>query len=155
MEHNVKFRGYDTDSKEWRYGYYLHKTDTILCAASEEEQRKNSHHLILFGGFCDWNMPRPYYQSEVANGSVGRYTGKCDNSGREVYEGDIITNSHGVKMEIKYGTYTAYCPVDQQDMDSVGFYAYAPGFPDMPIGCLETYATVIGNVWENPDLLHS
>lgn len=27
--------------------------------------------------------------------------------------------------------------------------------PEMPIGCLEDYAIVIGNVWENPDLIPS
>lgn len=153
MEREIKFRGYDAESREWRYGYYFHKTDTILCVASDEERRKNSHHLILFGGFCDWNMPRPYYQSEVERDSIGMYTGKHDMSGAEVYEGDIIENPDGVRMEIKYGPYDAYCPADRCNMDSVGFYAVGEGLTEMPIGCLEDYAVVIGNVWENPDLL--
>ena len=40
MEREIKFRGYDAESREWRYGHYFHKTDTILCIASDEERRK-------------------------------------------------------------------------------------------------------------------
>jgi len=89
---------------------------------------------------------------------VMRYTGKEDMDGKEVYEGDIIKNDYpdhnAVLMEIKYGTYQAYCPVDKVFMDSVGFYAVAEGYPDMPIGTMEGYAIVIGNIYENPELLH-
>lgn len=90
--------------------------------------------------------------------NVMRFTGKCDISGKKVYEGDIIESHLGGQiiagnMEIKYGTYQAYCPADKCYMDSVGFYAVARGYPDMPIGPLEDYAKVIGNIFENPELL--
>lgn len=81
-----------------------------------------------------------------------RYTGKCDMSGEDVYEGDVIENQDGVRMEIKYGLHDEYCRVDRCDMDSVGFYAVGEGLPEMPIGCLEDYAMVVGNVWEKPSL---
>lgn len=81
-----------------------------------------------------------------------RYTGKHDAKGNEVYEGDVIENPYGVKMEIRYGVYQGYCPADRCFMDSVGFYAVGEGLPEMPIGCLEDYAVVVGNVWENPEL---
>lgn len=80
-------------------------------------------------------------------------TGKNDITGADVFEGDIIENPDGLLMEIKYGLYDAYCPADECDMDSVGFYAVRDGLPQMPIGCLEDYAMVIGNIYENPDLL--
>lgn len=82
-----------------------------------------------------------------------RYTGKHDMAGKEVYEGDVIENLYGIRMEIRYGLYDAYCPANRYYMDSVGFYAVGEGLPEMPIGCLEDCAMVIGNVWENPDLL--
>lgn len=81
-----------------------------------------------------------------------RYTGKYDMDGKEVYEGDVIENPDGIQMEIRYGEYQAYCPADRCFVDGVGFYAVGAGLPEMPIGCLEDYATVIGNVWENPEL---
>ena len=81
-----------------------------------------------------------------------RYTGKLDMAGTEVFEGDVIENPDGVQMEIRYGIYQAYCPVDRCFMDSIGFYATGSGLPEMPVGCLEDYAVVIGNIWENPEL---
>jgi len=89
-----------------------------------------------------------------------RYSGKRDISGQEVYEGDIIESHLGGQvlagnLVIKYGVYQAYCPADKCNMDSVGFYATSQGYPDMPIGPLEDYAKVIGNIYEMPELISS
>ena len=37
-------------------------------------------------------------------------------------------------------------------MDNVGFYVSVKGLPDMPLGPVEDYAKVIGNILENPEL---
>lgn len=81
-----------------------------------------------------------------------RYSGKHDMSGKEVYEGDVIENPDGVRMEIRYGIYQGFCPVDKCTMDSVGFYAVAEGNPEMPVGNLEDYAEVVGNIWQDPEM---
>lgn len=85
-------------------------------------------------------------------------THKADISGVTVYEGDFLESHLGTKvldilMLVKYGTYEAYCPTDKVYMDNVGFYVEAVGFPQMPIGPVEDYAKVIGNVYENADWL--
>lgn len=85
-------------------------------------------------------------------------TKKTDISGREVFEGDFIESHQGTEildilMIIKYGTYDAYCPADDCYMDNVGFYVEAIGYPQMPLGPLESYAKVIGNIFENADFL--
>lgn len=85
--------------------------------------------------------------------AVMHSTGKMDSGGVEVFEGDIIENPNGMQMKISYGTYQGYCPEDKCMMNSVGFYAEAPGYPPMPIGPLEDYANVVGNIYENPDLM--
>lgn len=87
-----------------------------------------------------------------------RSTGKQDISGKVVYEGDFIESRQGtqvldVLMLVKYGTYEAHCPVDDAYMDNVGFYVEAVGYPQMPLGPLEDYAKVIGNVYENAEWL--
>lgn len=84
---------------------------------------------------------------------VMRSTEKVDAGGIEVFEGDIIENPNGVRMKICFGTYWGYCPADKCMMDSVGFYAEAPGLPHMPIGPLEDYAQVVGNIYENQELM--
>ncbi|WP_206457905.1 YopX family protein [Anaerovorax sp. IOR16] len=95
----------------------------------------------------------------VAPETVGRYTCKCDISGQEVFEGDIIESHIGGQvlannLVIRYGVYQAYCPIDKCFMDSVGFYASGRNLPDMPIGRLEEYAKVIGNIIDNPELVN-
>ena len=84
-------------------------------------------------------------------------TGRLDITGLEVSEGDVIESHLGgrilaLNMVVKQGSYRAYCPVDKQYMDNVGFYVSAKGLPDMPLGPVEDYAKVIGNILENPEL---
>lgn len=93
-----------------------------------------------------------YYEAVKQMTQVRKSTGKQDISGREVFEGDVIENPDGFRMEIKYGLHKAYCPEDKMFMDGVGFYAIGYGTADMPIGCLEDYAKVIGDIYINPDL---
>lgn len=85
-----------------------------------------------------------------------RNTGKKDISGEFVYEGDFIESHQGtqildVLMLVKYGTYEAYCPADGVNMENVGFFIEAEGYPQMPLGPLEDYAKIIGNVHMNRD----
>lgn len=103
-----------------------------------------------FEGLAEWY--------DIDSASVGGSTGRCDISMQEVYAGDFIESHQGtqildVLMLVKFGTYQAYCPVDQFYMDGVGFYVEAVGYPQMPVGPLEDYAKVIGNTYENPEWL--
>lgn len=85
-------------------------------------------------------------------------THKTDISGNEVFEGDFLESHQGTQvldilMLVKYGIYEAYCPADKAYMDNVGFFVEAVGYPQMPVGPLEDYAKVIGNMCENADWL--
>lgn len=138
MNRKIKFRGYDTECKEWRYGYYFFKTDTILCIASDEEIKKNEHHLILIPGFCDWNMPRPYYQCEVDGNSIGQYIGQNDINNKEIFEGDIVKEGCNgligtVVWDNSLGTYKL--------KEFEGYYIK------------DAEWEVIGNIYENLELL--
>lgn len=88
--------------------------------------------------------------------TICQYSGMMDISGKRIFEEDIIERHLpngeilAQDMVIKYGKYQAYCPVDKEYVDTIGFYAWIPGYPPMPLGTLEDYAKVIGNTFDNP-----
>lgn len=136
------------DTREWVEGYYFEKDnksyviylpETIVhCTYSEEP------------GVVDFDM-RAY---EVLPETRCRDSGKEYMDCEKAYEGDIFqSQGSGTVMVLRYGVWQAYCPADRDYMDSVGFYAEAKGFPQMPIGDLQEYALKLGNVFDNPELL--
>lgn len=101
---------------------------------------------------------KEWFEAAIRALSNRRTTGKKDMFGQEVLEGDIIESHLGGQistdiMIIKYGVYQAYCPVDKCYMDNIGFYVTGKNLPDMPVGPLEDFAKVIGNVSDNPELI--
>lgn len=66
-----------------------------------------------------------------------QYTGLKDINGKEIYEGDIIKNPHG-KSVIEY-IYSSFHPLDESD-------GYNSGYKSEEV-------EVIGNIYENPELL--
>lgn len=85
-------------------------------------------------------------------------THKQDVSGRDVYEGDFIESYTGtqiidLRMLVRYGTYKAFFLAGGVYMNNVGFYLEAERYPQMPLGPLEDYAKVIGNMYENAEWL--
>ena len=98
-------------------------------------------------------------QIEMQNCKNRRSTNRYDISGQELKEGDVIEIHVGIDkiladhFIVKYGTYQGYCPVDNEYMDSIGFYVFGKNYPDMPIGTPENYAKGIGNIYDNPELI--
>ena len=163
----IKFRGYDLDSKCWRYGYYFLKEDITLCAIYdskeqwEKDKEKNEHHLILWNGFSDWNMPKPHYQSEVDGKSVGQFTGLYDKNKKEIYNGDIVKS-----------TKSKYKRFDDDGIYEVYFNKFLCHYAliasrnewETKHGQYDNYSLteckakefeVIGNIYENAELLES
>lgn len=143
------------DNGEWVEGYYVKHVNTCVCF-SGDLKFENIHHWILLDGFCDWGLEPPLMRADIDPATICRCTGKKDMHGKEVYERDLIeSQTCGLVMEIRFGIYQAYCPADRCDMDSVGFYAVAKGYQEMPIGPLEDYAVVVGNIYDNSELMDS
>lgn len=133
-----------TDNGEWIKGYpvvinnicwmYTGKINTV-------NRFENHHGTAIY----------PEIKYLIDPETVCRCTGKKYMDGETAYEGDIFESYcqlNKLRMVLKYGTYQAYCPADRAYMDSVGFYAEAEGYPQMPIGDLKEYALKIGNIFD-------
>lgn len=131
-----------------------------LWCKNNNEWEKDNAWIGLNGCLMTLRHGCPYPLSADTH-ILQRSSGKKDIFGQEIFEGDII-ESHvpggqilAQNMIVQYGTYNVWCPVDKEYMENVGFYVSALGLKDMPLGPTEDYAKVIGNIFENPDLIRN
>jgi len=80
-----------------------------------------------------------------SSGAVMQFTGLLDKNGKEIYEGDVITFVYGYetvyKEEVRWDDFTVgYLPFSGYDSDCSDFVK-------------KESVEIIGNVWENPELL--
>lgn len=129
---NNKYRGKHIETGEWVYGYLI-GTDAIV------------------GEIVDWTDE--YFCTEfwykVDPKTVGQYTGINDKNGKEIYKDDIMKVPD--LYETPENTETTY----HNDVVSFKDYAFCLGnelFHD-DWDYIAEECEVIGNRWDNPDLL--
>lgn len=94
-----------------------------------------------------------YAEKLIDKNTIGLCSDKRDITGKDIFQGDVMENENGTRFEVRYGKFAMYCPVDDCMMENIGFFAVAEGYyEDMPLGPTEEYATVIGNIHDNPEL---
>lgn len=127
MKREIKFRAWDSETKEMSYDF-LSRNWLKVCIES------------------------PYVE-------IMQYTGLKDRNGKEIYEGDILTSEHyPFQDEGKYNYHGVIEWIDEE----ASFYMTKRlankekrGISDgisQPIESIEEFE-VIGNCWDNPDLL--
>lgn len=150
----ILFRGKRKENGKWVEGYYQQRYDAF----------ENIQHLIF------WAKSSTVWEyAEVDPETACQYTGLTDKNGRKIFEGDIVAWRR--EDIILTGNYT-YCFVGYRYGDELIVRCLGSGFmlcgkndglPDVPNANdkIDNYAfwnnhsflEVIGNLWDNPELL--
>jgi uncharacterized phage protein (TIGR01671 family) len=135
----IKFRAWDKKNNKM---VDRHKRD-------EEDMDESycDHVACRLGGIEDLQTDKEWRDRF----EVIQYTGLKDKNGKEIYEGDIVMPE--MRREYRKEDYTIGNCIVEWDDDIIGFYPFC----DYDIDCGDYYpkehCQVIGNIYENPELL--
>lgn len=121
----IKFRGKSADNGKWITGYYYHECGNTYIVEDRQSLSETSRNV-------------PYV---VIPETVGQFTGLLDKNGKEIYEGDILNNgqrNYFVCWNSERGAWW----LKNKDL----IYT-------TPLGFLSIELFVVGNIYDNPDLI--
>lgn len=121
MNREIKFRGKRLDNGKWEYGFLLKSASTFIA---------------IDVGLVDGHFELYNVDPET----VGQFTGLKDRNGKEIYEGDIITNLYGDigVIVLKERTASFVCSLNLVSFNSVNW----------------DKCVIVGNIYDNPELIH-
>lgn len=132
---DIKFRGKHKNpyGDKWVHGYYA---------------MKDGRHVIIMPHAEDYikslNEPKPIPQISVEHAidgnTIGQYTGLKNKNGTEIYEGDIIKDDRDEAGVVEWSEEDAkfVVVIDNEIYD---------------LGEIGTYSEVIGNIYDNLEIL--
>lgn len=102
-------------------------------------------HIIYMYESVVLNVERTFYERTFCEIELMQLTGLKDKNGTEIYEGDIVRYNRGVSYSVEKFPYSVkYIE---------GAFVFEHGFIQHNLFKNVKYVTVIGNIYENPELL--
>jgi uncharacterized phage protein (TIGR01671 family) len=134
MNREIKFRGKDIQSGEWRYGYVEYNYDKSMARIV------SPLHIDMD------SFPSQFFKVDI--GTISQFTGLHDKNGKMIYQHDII------QLQGKENKYN--CLVDW----NINLGAWCLSIENKCLGVKplgewlrEDSFIVIGNIFDNPELL--
>lgn len=150
MNREILFKAKRKDNGKWVEGYYCKINETTYCL--EEDYKRfpvPTHHYILQETMTDWGLSNRFLQFEIDPDTICQYTGLTDWNGRKIWENDICNRKEKYPEIVTYNKgdwQLDYSYVFKKEIHhsacNLGFYA-----------CERNCVEVIGNIFDNPDLL--
>ena len=140
----ILFRAKSVYTGEWVYGNYMYN------------RRQNTHVILYYECPCqDGTKPSPEEYNlcdcDVVPETVCQYTGYKDDTGKRIFEGDIVTFEDITSTESGYSEMDC-CGKVGYDEDEACFYVtdrLSAESWEVLGGC-----HIIGNIFDNPELLN-
>lgn len=133
----ILFRAKQKDKGNWVEGYYIRQDETTYCFKEDYERHpENTKHYIVFDMPTDWGLPNRHLMAEIDPETLCQYTGLTDKNGKRIWENDIVDTPYR-RFVVTYSD--GVCG----DRDGVA----------MRESIFGEGGTVVGNIFDNPDLL--
>jgi len=134
MMREIKFRAWDKD-----YMYMNHK---VMVGNVWDEDNYHAHVIWVDAEDVDYECESGWMNfDEHSNIEIMQYTELKDNNGVDIYEGDIIWDAHAEihgKVTFDEGAFCVEWDTHIEHLNEV---------------VSDYYAEVIGNIYENPELM--
>ena len=148
MNREILFRAKLKDWKtnlehnRWVEGFYLKRKETTYCFTEDYEKYPvKTLHFIAEECMTDWGLPNDFTLYEIDLDTLCQYTGMNDKENNMIWENDIIKGTFwGFMMPVKNYVFK----ISWHD-DVAGWYR----------NVMDEDNVVIGNVFDNPELLES
>lgn len=131
----IIFRGKRKDTSEWIEGFYASQSNHA-CFQSELKYTI----FILKDEFMDWGLGG-LAEYEVFPETVSQFTGLVDKHGKKIFEGDILAKGFEL-YEVRWNPEQVRWGIYSDNYEVAGFTKFS-----------ETYFEVVGNIYDNKELL--
>lgn len=104
-------------------------------------------------GHAHWTSNSVPQHSGVHGYPVMQFTGLKDANDKDIYDGDIVSVIHTDRPNVARAEKTFNCPVVWDDQDGGWQYEWPKDYGRFRCGDNLRHTEVIGNIYENPELL--